>query len=144
MGGAKAGSVAGSIDTITGYLRITIDGRRYLGQRLAFLYMTGAWPADKAEHENLDRADNRWANLRPATNSQNQMNTRAKSSNKHGFKGVSLHKASGKFRAQITAGNDDRKRRHIGLFETAEQAATAYDAEARSMHGEFARVNFHA
>jgi hypothetical protein len=71
-----------------GYRMLAVDGVRYYAHRLAWLYMTGAWPAGSIDHANTDRADNRWANLRQATPSQNGANTVRQARNKSGFKGV--------------------------------------------------------
>jgi hypothetical protein len=49
--------------------------------------MTGEWPKTQIDHINLDKADNRWCNLREATQSQNFANTRILASNGSGFKG---------------------------------------------------------
>ena len=45
-------------------LKVSIDNRRHLLHRLAWLWMTGALPRWNVEHINGDRSDNRWANLR--------------------------------------------------------------------------------
>lgn len=135
---AKIGDIAGSPHT-KGHLRISIDGKQYLSHRLAWFYMTGQWPASMIDHENTDGSDNRWLNLREATHAQNCMNAQKRSDNSSGFKGVSFSRERGKFVAQI---NRAGKRTHVGIFDTAEEAAKAYDNAARLHHGEFARVNF--
>ncbi|HKY44903.1 MAG TPA: HNH endonuclease [Pyrinomonadaceae bacterium] len=134
-GKAKAGTTAGTISE--GYVLIRIDGTAYRANRLAFLYMTGKWPPNNSDHENIDRGDNRWINLRPATTAQNNANVRKRSA--VGFKGVSI--AREKFRSQIKA---DGKLKHLGYFPDAVAAAKAYDAAAIEYHGEFARTNFMA
>ena len=68
------GNVTGCPDA-KGYLRIAADGRSYRAHRLAVLYMTGAWPSEQIDHINQVRTDNRWSNLRPATNGENGANT---------------------------------------------------------------------
>lgn len=136
-GRAVAGSVAGRVDE-SGYIRIFIDSRSYYAQRLAFLYMTGSFPAIEAEHKNRNTSDNRWGNLREASSSQNNMNKPARSGSKTGLKGVSVTK-SGRFQAEITHGGT---KEYLGSFATPEGAANAYDDAARVRHGEFARLNF--
>lgn len=54
------------------------------------------------------------------------------------FKGVSRHH-SGRWRAEICA---NRARQYLGIFDTEEAAARAYDARAREVHRGFARPNF--
>lgn len=130
------GAVAGW-KTKTGYTELKIDGITYKAHRLAILYMTGRMPEGDVDHANLDRNDNRFANLREATRTQNQANREKLSSNKSGFKGVNFHKASNKFTAQ---GSAYGKKHYLGIFDTAEAAQQAYKAFAEKHHGQFARV----
>lgn len=60
--------------------------------------------------------------------------------NKTGFHGVSYHKCTGKFIAQITV---NRKRIYIGIFNRKEDAAMAYDVEALRHFGSNATVNIY-
>lgn len=99
-------------------------------------FLTG-WPL--VDHRNGDGLDNRRANLRAATNAENMRNRRRYANNTSGFKGVSFHKATGKWRAQI---NLSDRRSHLGSHATAADAARAYDAAAREHFGEFAYLNF--
>jgi hypothetical protein len=61
----RVGGVAGS-KRADGYRKIAIDGVSYVAQRLAVLHITGEWPAKSVPRRNLDRADNRWVNIRGA------------------------------------------------------------------------------
>lgn len=70
----KVGGKAGTLSH--GYISINIDKRRYGASQLAFLYMTGSIPK-LVDHINLDRADNRWKNLRAADRSINARNRKA-------------------------------------------------------------------
>lgn len=90
------------------------------------------------DHCNGDGLDNRRENLREATRSQNIWNTGKRKHNRSGYKGVYLHDC-GKYAADI---NMNRKTYHLGLFETAEQAARAYDEESKKLRGAFAYLNF--
>lgn len=130
------GAVAGRID-VHGYMRIGIDGQRYRAARLAWLYMTGEWPAADIDHVNCAKADDRWANLRAATRSENLGNCPLRRDNTTGFKGVTFDKQSGKYQAQIRF---QHRSRTIGRFDTAEQAHAAYMAAATAAFGEFARA----
>jgi hypothetical protein len=73
---ARAGDVAGGANNGDRYRRIRVDNQLYQAHRLAWLYMTGEWPSNGIDHINGHRADNRWANLREATQSQNMANGR--------------------------------------------------------------------
>lgn len=91
------------------------------------------------DHMNGDSLDNRRSNLRPATQAQNMANRGKQSNNPTGFKGVRKHPTNGLYRAYITF---KYKRETIGWYATPEEAARAYDARARVLHGEFAVLNF--
>lgn len=131
---AIAGNVAGSLRN-DGYWRIRVDGRLYGAHRLAVLYMTGEWPEADVDHEDRNRANNRWLNIRPGTRSQNLANVRVKAISSTGVKGVRPNPCSKTkpFRAGIQG-------RHIGCFATAEEAGAAYFAEAQKIYGSFARA----
>mgnify|MGYP005821022313 CR=1 FL=1 len=120
-----------------GYILISIDGRRHFAHRLAWLYMTGAWPKDDIDHINLQRDDNRWCNLREATRSENKANTSLSAANKSGIKGVHWHRKYQKWHANIKVRG---KAFFLGSFSTAEEAREAYEAAARKHFGEFART----
>jgi hypothetical protein len=129
--GAKAGCLAPD-----GRYKIGIEGKRYLGSRLAVLYMTGQWPPRLVDHINLDASDNRWCNLRDASSSENLHNMRAKNG-RVGLKGVVFDPYTGRYRARIKV---HYKNLHLGRFDTAEEAHAAYVAAAKMYYGEFARA----
>lgn len=60
--------------TTTGYVVIQIGDRKYKAARLAWLYITGRWPKHKMDHRNRKPLDNRFVNLREATDAQNGQN----------------------------------------------------------------------
>ncbi|MGH6836532.1 MAG: HNH endonuclease signature motif containing protein [Methylocella sp.] len=130
----KIGEEAGTLRR-DGYRRVKVDGRLYMAHRLAWLYMTGAWPTAEIDHADLNRENNSWRNLRQATRAQNMSNCHARSNGTSGLKGVSLHK-DGKYQATIGAGGEII---YLGLFHTAEAAHAAYCAAAHRLHGDFAR-----
>ena len=132
----KSGDVAGCAQGCD-YRRIRINGTLYKAHRLAWLYMFGRWPVGQLDHINRNKTDNRISNLREASNSQNQANTIARG--KSQFKGVSFSSATQKWRAGIKKNGVFK---HIGFFKCEVEAARAYDATAKIVHGRFARPNF--
>jgi hypothetical protein len=98
-------------------------------------------PAVEVDHEDGNGLDCRRHNLRSATAAQNRRNAPMYRTNTTGFKGVAFRKGPRRrpWRAQITV---DYKPLHLGHHLTAEEAARAYDAAARELHGEFAWLNF--
>lgn len=121
----------------TAYIRIKIDGWSYLAQRLAFLYKLGRWPRHQADHWNTDTLDNRWINLREATQSQNQGNATRRTDNKTGHKGVAYNMRDRMYYATIQV---DGVGHHLGCFKKIEPAIAIYAKSAREFFGEFARV----
>lgn len=91
----------------------------------------------KTDHINGNGLDNRRENLRICTHAENMRNSRPHSNNTSGFKGVAWNKRESKWVAHIRL---NRKRIHLGYFDTAEAAATAYEKAARELHGEFSRI----
>ena len=89
------------------------------------------------DHINHDSLDNRRGNLRVCTSTQNSQNRRAHCNNKSGFKGVSFHPHTGKWRAVIHVNG---KRLSLGLRATPEEAGELYHAAAQEHFGEFACI----
>ena len=131
-----AGVVAGCMAK-NGYITISVDCVRYYAHRLAFMYQTGSFPI-QVDHIDMNRSNNAWGNLRSANNSKNGSNRKSIKGAISAFKGVSMHKASGLWRARIKVNG---KEKHIGLFENEIEAAIAYDKAATQYFGEFARLN---
>lgn len=133
---AKAGDSPGSVTT-RGYLVISVNGVTYRAHRLAWLYMTGEWPRDQIDHKDLNKLNNAWSNLREATPAQNTFNRRALKNSESGIKGVIYRRRQRKWMAQICL---DGAIQCLGYFSSADEAAAAYAAAARKLHGEFARL----
>jgi hypothetical protein len=113
---------------------LMIDKVLYKAHRLAFFYMTERWPHE-LDHIDLDKGNNRWANLREATRSGNMANTPKRSTNTSGFKGVRW--CAGKWNAQITVSGQCF---YLGRFETKEEAHAVYVSAASQYFGDFARA----
>jgi len=90
------------------------------------------------DHVNHDTLDCRRENLRFAGGWRNNANSRLRKTNKTGFKGVSLL-ANGRYTARVKKSG---KFYHLGRFNSAVDAAHAYDAMALYLFGKFAFVNF--
>jgi hypothetical protein len=133
-GNAHKGTAAGTVNN--GYRRIKIDGVIYRAARLAVLWMTGAFPTNYVDHHNLDRADDRWSNLRQATRSQDRANSPAQKGKRVPLKGVTWDDDKQKYYAGIRVRN---MRIYLGRFDHAKDAHAAYVAAARRYFGEFAR-----
>lgn len=118
-----------------GYREIRINLISYFEHRLAWLYMTGEWPAADIDHINRNPSDNRIENLREASRSENLRNVGPLASSSTRVRGVDFHKASSKFRARIRVSG---KRIELGIFATLEEAKSAYQVAAKNLHGEFA------
>ena len=132
----RVGSVAGYLHN-SGYIKIGLARKLYSAHRLAFLYMVGYFPLEYTDHINRVKDDNRWSNLREATNSQNQCNTGKPITNTSGFKGVRWDNNAKKWRANIRHMN---RQIHLGSFTTPEAAHQAYVAAAKKLHGDFANI----
>lgn len=137
------GCVAGCSSAIKGrYRMIGVDQERLLAHRLAFLWMTGEWPLHKVDHVNGNGQDNRWANLRQATDRDNTRNRHSHPLNTSGYIGVTRDnqtRSRKKWRASIR--NNAGKYQNLGRYMTAREAATVRDEAARRLHGEFATLN---
>lgn len=130
-GNRASGSVGGAPNN-AGYIQLRVDKCNYLAHRLAFLYMTGAWPEHEIDHINGVRNDNRWANLRDVSRQQNAHNIGTPpSSNTSGLLGASWVKTRACWRATIGL---NMRTRTIGFFPTAEQAHAAYLKAKDELH----------
>jgi hypothetical protein len=130
--GAAAGTqTLGAIDNSTGYRRICVCGKQYYAHRLAWLYMTGAFPKAQIDHKNQVRSDNRFENLREADNAQNNQRSKARADSKTGVLGVSWHKRAGKFVAQIRHRGQSR---YLGLYDSMDAAVAARQDAEKQLH----------
>lgn len=108
------------------------DGQVYLHR-----FIADAPPELHVDHINGDRLDNRRANLRVCTAAENNRNCSKQRSGGAPYKGLTAR--GNKWEASICL---DRTTHNLGTFADPTQAALAYDAAARRLHGEFARLNF--
>jgi HNH endonuclease/AP2 domain len=131
----RCGKIAGRM--LQGYWKIKYKEVEYSAGPLAWFYVTGNWPENEIDHEDRNRSNNKFSNLRKATVNQNQANA-SRYNNALGYRGVTKN-SIGSWRAIIKF---DNKSRHIGNYDTPEKAALAYDQAARNHFGPFATFNF--
>lgn len=115
----------------TGYFARTND------DMLLHRFLMNPNDGDIVDHINLDRSDNRRSNLRIVTKHQNKMNQGPTSGRR--YKGIYFHGQNQNWVARIT---HNYKNIHIGCFNTAEEAALAYDEKAKELFGDYAWLNF--
>ena len=131
-GRVSAGSIAGRIDH-HGYRIISINGRKHKAARLAWLLMTGDWPPVVVDHEDRDKSNDRWSNLRLASNSENAQNREVQENNTSGKAGV-RPTPHGTFQARIKKGGVARS---IGTYGTIEEATEKRIEAEIQEHKEF-------
>lgn len=102
-------------------------------------FITNAPKGVDVDHWNDDGLDNRRANLRVASRSQNLANSTGRRHRRSQFRGLYWHRKLGKWGVAIKS---DGQRQHLGVFESEEEAARAWDAAALAAWGAFARLNF--
>ena len=96
-------------------------------------------PDDKEiDHRDRDKLNCLDENLRFCTRSQNNQNREKFKNNTSNEKGVSWYKITQKWRARIGVNN---KPKHLGYFDTKEEATEAYNKAAIENFGEFAVLN---
>mgnify|MGYP005872833447 CR=1 FL=1 len=120
--------------TRSGYLQGVIFNRIHLAHKVIWAMAYDEWPSGQIDHRDTNPSNNSLGNLRGATGLQNSQNQGRKARNTSGYKGVTWSKKSGRWQAQIMC---NWKTYHLGLFDTPEEAHTAYCAAARRLHGEF-------
>lgn len=115
------------------YVYIKINQVSYGAHQLSFLYHHGYIP-DLIDHINRNPIDNRIENLREATLSQNNWNSKLSKSNKSGVKGVHWNKNENKWVARCYVNN---KQHHIGYFKHLSEAKIAVENFRKNNHKEF-------
>lgn len=127
--GWKKGKAAGWIKK-DGYAYVCIRYTTYLAHRIAWFYVHGEFPADQIDHINGVRSDNRIANLRPVSRTENAHNQRRAQASSH-TKILGVGRSGTRYRARIRV---NRKYIHLGCFGTAEEAYEAYLEAKRTFH----------
>lgn len=120
-----SGKEAFTTVSTSGYKAGGIFGVRYAAHRVIWLLTTGAWPVNNIDHIDGDRANNRFGNLRDATNTENMRNAKLRSDNTTGVLGVSWDSYKRRWRATVTLNG---KSKELGRFHSFEQAVAAREA----------------
>ena len=120
--------------TDKGYVVVYINGKNYFAHRIIWLWVYGEFPEAGIDHVNRNRADNRLDNLREATQKQNLANRSKSRCNTSGYVGVARKKDT---RGWVATCKFEGKNKHLGVFDTAEEASEAYQAFASQLRGAF-------
>jgi hypothetical protein len=128
----RVGKEPGSHNT-KGYVQIRLDGVLYVAHRLAWLYVNGCFPKNQLDHIDGNKSNNKLENLREATNKQNQENTPLQVNNTSGYRGVHFERNRKGLKKYSASVGHNGKQTRIGLFLTAEDAATAAKAARDSL-----------
>jgi hypothetical protein len=133
----KASKRAGR-KTPAGYYIVSIDGVTWREHRIIWEWVHGQALAEDYEIDHIDgdRGNNRIENLRKVSRRENQWNAQTRKDNTSGYKGVSWHKKSQRWAANISI---DGKVKCLGMYDTPEEAHAAYCQRASEIRGEFAR-----
>lgn len=114
------GTIAFNSRTNRGYLCGRLDGKNVLAHRLVWAFETGAMPAHGIDHINGCITDNRFSNLRAATQKINAKNAKKRQDNTSGITGVV--RSGQRWMARI---NVDGARIHLGTFDSIAAAKQA-------------------
>lgn len=131
--GKNQSRVAGYLYPRTRYRVIHIDGVFIVAHRLAWLWCYNCCPVCDVDHINGDREDNRIANLRLASRSENNANCSVRSHSKSGVKGVRWHRGNGMWQARLTRNGKEV----VAYRRSIEEAAEAYKQMAEDAWGDF-------
>lgn len=134
----KVGREAGYVNRGKGknktYWQIRVFGKTFKRSRVIFFMRHGRWPAPAVDHANRDSLDDRPANLRECSLSENAANSRDKTRIHELPRGVYRTK-QGRYMARITK---DGKTISLGTFATTEIALSTYESARKEVFGEFA------
>lgn len=122
----------------TYYARHTLSSTPYRDESMHVLIAKRMFPeipeGYEVDHIDGNGLNNQRTNLRLATRGQQRANSRRHQDSSTGFKGVTLHKPTGRYTAGIQY---QKKFKRLGYFDTPEEAHAAYCEKAKELFGEF-------
>ena len=124
------------------YGRLCTKFGELLMPRVLWWMHYGKWPVGEIDHIDGNTHNDAIDNLRDCSRDENSKNRRAYSSNLSGYKGVYPIKYKGVVRSYGAKIQCDRKPHYLGSFQTAREAAEAYDKAAIDLHKDFSNLNF--
>jgi hypothetical protein len=130
--GIQAGKIAGNVNNI-GYKKTSYKGVHYLMHRLIFLYHHGYMP-EIIDHIDINKLNNRIENLRAATQSQNCLNIKMRSTNITGVRNVSLCKRSKKYYVSLCI---NKKTVNFGSYKDLTEATNVAIQAREKYYGNF-------
>ena len=127
----------------SGYLTVALYREGKMKSHSVHVLVAREWVSNPdgkrcVDHMDNDRHNNNWVNLRYATQAENNRNTKKHFDGSSVYKGVSLHKPSKKWTAQIRVEGSDK---YLGRFEDEKEAGEAYNKAALEQYGDFAKLN---
>lgn len=135
-GGKQDGETVGTLNN--GYLSYRSSIGEIKIHRLVYYIHNKVLP-EIVDHINMNKLDNRIVNLRNVDKSLNQRNQSLRKDNSSGFKGVSLHKRTGKWGVRVSYNG---KYKHFGLYDSPLEAARVYDYIVTTLVGVEVFTNF--
>lgn len=115
------------------YATTSVNGKTIYMHRLIMAAQQG----QEVDHISSNGLDNRRENLRFCSSSENKYNTRLRSDNKSGHRGIYWEKQTRKWRAVIRARNTIIR---LGRFTDLKDAISAHKEATLTYHGEFAKI----
>ena len=113
-------------------MQVSVFSVKHRAHRVAWAIYYGEWPKQEIDHKNRNASDNSIDNLRDVSGIENLRNKGVYSNNRSGYKGVTWHKSSGKWMAQI---KHNKRNLHLGLFICPAEAGEAYMQKAEELYG---------
>jgi hypothetical protein len=136
--GKNIGDIVGTTTKSSGhqnvYLTINKKLKGFVLARIVWFLRTGQYPNLEVEHKDCNPANNSIENLRLSNRSENLCNTKLRSDNKTGYKGI--YPINDKWIVQVWK---NAKCHNLGTYKSIETAITIRNLAIQRFHGEFAR-----